>query len=148
VWCLLLDNPLTLFSRTTIVGIIRLANLTTVKLHDNLTGTMVYADFLTTLEPNLGMLCVSLPMLAGLFKGWFGRNPGTSKSGYGSSNRMDVKSGTRQKFKKIDEDLLMETMAGNGHHDTGSETELTSSAHKTGNTSVHTYQRQSKDLNI
>jgi hypothetical protein len=100
---------------------------------------MVYADFLTTLEPNLGILCVSLPMLAGLFKGWFGRDPGTGRSGYGSSNRIDVKSGSRQKFKKMEDDILMETRVDDGQYDAASETELTSWTNKT-NVTVNTSQ--------
>ncbi|KAH6664443.1 hypothetical protein B0J14DRAFT_569727 [Halenospora varia] len=114
----------TLLSRTTIVGIIRLANLTTVELEKNLPGTMVYADFLTTLEPNLGILCVSLPMLGGLFRRWFNRGAESNQMSYGSSNRTDGKGRTRQKFKKMDESILMETMVDSGHRDTGSETEL------------------------
>ncbi|KAH8660830.1 hypothetical protein BGZ60DRAFT_543737 [Tricladium varicosporioides] len=67
---------------TTIVGIIRLANLTTVELKKNLPGTMVYADFLTTLEPNLGILCVSLPMLGGLFRRWSNHGARTNQISY------------------------------------------------------------------
>ncbi|KAI0470745.1 hypothetical protein GGR56DRAFT_660360 [Xylariaceae sp. FL0804] len=112
---------------TTIVGIIRLANLTTVQLETNLPGTMVIADFLTTLEPNLGLLCVSLPMLAGLFKSWFGRGQETT-DGYGSSNQYVAGGGgrstDRQKFRKMDDAYMMETVIATGPGDTGSDTEL------------------------
>jgi hypothetical protein len=107
------------------VGIVRLANLTTVKLKENLTGTMVWADFLTTLEPNLAILCVSLPMLAGVFKGWFGHGDrGTTLNypnrAYGGS---DVHSSNRQKFKKMDDSILMETVV-DIRNETRSEEEL------------------------
>jgi hypothetical protein len=41
--------------------IFSLADITTVKVKENMTGTMVRADFLTTLVPDLAILCVSLP---------------------------------------------------------------------------------------
>ncbi|KAM3074457.1 hypothetical protein ACMFMG_002739 [Clarireedia jacksonii] len=97
---------------TTLVGIVRLANLTTVKLKENLTGTMVWADFLTTLEPNLAILCVSLPMLAGVFKDWFGHGDRSTIMNY--SNKAygvgDPQHSNRQKFKKMDDSILMETV--------------------------------------
>lgn len=34
---------------------------------ENLTGTMIYADFWSTVEPNLAILCVSMPMLGTLW---------------------------------------------------------------------------------
>lgn len=34
---------------------------------NNLTGTMIYADFWSTVEPNLAILCVSMPMLSSLW---------------------------------------------------------------------------------
>ncbi|KAH9906201.1 hypothetical protein F4778DRAFT_724959 [Xylariomycetidae sp. FL2044] len=116
---------------TTLVGIIRLANLTTVQLVENLPGTMVIADFLTTLEPNLGLLCVSLPMLSGLFKSWFGRHGQTSLS-YGSKQSGNTgerhHSNNRQKFHKMDDSIMMETVIDAHHNDTGSETELAPSS--------------------
>lgn len=38
---------------------------------------MVYADFLSTTEPNLGIICVSLPLLGPLFS-WIHRRKGSS----------------------------------------------------------------------
>lgn len=43
----------------------RIAALTHLDL-DNITGTMVWVDFLSTTEVSLGILCVSLPMLGPL----------------------------------------------------------------------------------
>lgn len=51
---------------TSIVGIFRIVSLLSVDLKSNLTGTVVYADFLSTIEPNLAVLCVSLPVLGPL----------------------------------------------------------------------------------
>lgn len=48
-----------------IVAIIRIIALTQLDLA-NLTGTMIWADFWSTVEPNLGIFCVSLPMLGRL----------------------------------------------------------------------------------
>ncbi|KAI4597944.1 hypothetical protein KJ359_003751 [Pestalotiopsis sp. 9143b] len=51
---------------TSIVGVFRIVSLLSVDLKGNLTGTMVDADFLSTIEPNLAVLCVSLPVLGPL----------------------------------------------------------------------------------
>ncbi|KAK6201989.1 hypothetical protein LQW54_009202 [Pestalotiopsis sp. IQ-011] len=48
---------------TSIVGVFRIVSLLSVHLKGNLTGTMVYADCLSTIEPNLAVLCVSPPVL-------------------------------------------------------------------------------------
>ncbi|KAK3376379.1 hypothetical protein B0T24DRAFT_618563 [Lasiosphaeria ovina] len=50
----------------TVISIIRIFTLTQLKLETNLTGTMIWPDFLSPLETNLGILCVSLPMLGAL----------------------------------------------------------------------------------
>lgn len=51
----------------------------------NLTGTMIWADFWSATEPNLAILCVSLPMLGSLWSRCFGRQ-GASKLGYSGEN--------------------------------------------------------------
>ncbi|OTA05348.1 hypothetical protein A9Z42_0060090 [Trichoderma parareesei] len=48
-----------------VVAVCRVITLTHLNM-DNVTGTMVWADFLSTLEANLGIICVSLPMLGPL----------------------------------------------------------------------------------
>lgn len=48
-----------------VVAVCRIITLTHLNM-DNVTGTMVWADFLSTLEANLGIICVSLPMLGPL----------------------------------------------------------------------------------
>lgn len=142
-------NSLFPIYRTTVVGVIRLANLTTVELYTNLPGTMVYADFLTTLEPNLGLLCVSLPMLAGLLKRWFGRKASTAASYGGSSGNKTFGGGggsgshgrhtDRKKFQKMDDSIMMETIIDVMHNDTGSETELAPAAGKYEPTPIKTH---------
>ncbi|KAL6880958.1 hypothetical protein J3F83DRAFT_765251 [Trichoderma novae-zelandiae] len=47
------------------VAVCRVITLTHLDM-ENVTGTMVWADFLSTLEANLGIICVSLPMLGPL----------------------------------------------------------------------------------
>ncbi|KAK3401706.1 hypothetical protein B0T20DRAFT_121270 [Sordaria brevicollis] len=51
---------------TSVVAIIRIVTLVGLDM-ENLTGTMVYADFWSTVEPNLAILCVSMPMLGSLW---------------------------------------------------------------------------------
>ncbi|KAH8201472.1 hypothetical protein TruAng_004396 [Truncatella angustata] len=43
---------------TSVFGICRIVSLLSVDLKNDLTGTMVYADFLSTVEPNLAIICV------------------------------------------------------------------------------------------
>jgi len=71
-----------------------------------LMGTIIYTDFLIILQPNLGILCIILFIFARLFKGWFDRELGTGKL-YKNNNQMEIKSGFRQKFKKMDDSFLM-----------------------------------------
>ncbi|EFX05199.1 integral membrane protein [Grosmannia clavigera kw1407] len=66
-----------------VVAIARIVALTRLDMKANLTGTMIYADFLSAVEPNLAILCVSLPMLRTLksrmrTKGRY--DPSTSRS--------------------------------------------------------------------
>lgn len=51
---------------TSVVAIIRIVTLVGLDMQ-NLTGTMIYADFWSTVEPNLAILCVSMPMLGSLW---------------------------------------------------------------------------------
>lgn len=60
-----------------VVAITRIISLTQLNLL-NLTGTMVWADFWSTVEPNLGIFCVSLPML-GRLRSHFSSRRGASK---------------------------------------------------------------------
>ncbi|KAF7533426.1 hypothetical protein G7054_g7075 [Neopestalotiopsis clavispora] len=69
---------------TSIVGICRIVSLLNVDLTNNLTGTMIYADFLSTIEPNLAVLCVSLPVLGPLLSCLRSRN---RRTGYESNQR-------------------------------------------------------------
>ncbi|KAL5614317.1 hypothetical protein BROUX41_004425 [Berkeleyomyces rouxiae] len=47
----------------TAVSVWRIVALTKLDMHNDLTGTMIYASFLSTTEPLLGIMCISLPML-------------------------------------------------------------------------------------
>jgi hypothetical protein len=51
----------------------------------NLTGTMIWADFWSATEPNLAILCVSLPMLGSMWTRCITGRRGTSKLAYHSS---------------------------------------------------------------
>ncbi|KAB5571717.1 hypothetical protein GE09DRAFT_1053967 [Coniochaeta sp. 2T2.1] len=62
-----------------VVAIIRIVSLTRLDM-TNLTGTMIWADFWLTVEPNLGIFCVSLPML-GRLRSRFSSRRGASKFG-------------------------------------------------------------------
>lgn len=52
-------------------------------LTSNLTGTMIYADFLSCFEVNLGILCVTLPTLGPVYHRFFIRVGLTSSYGTG-----------------------------------------------------------------
>ncbi|KAK4152193.1 hypothetical protein C8A00DRAFT_35104 [Chaetomidium leptoderma] len=67
-----------------VVAILRIVTLTQLEL-TNLTGTMIWADFWSTTEPNLAILCVSLPMLGSLWSRCFTTRRGASKLAYNSS---------------------------------------------------------------
>lgn len=67
-----------------VIAIIRIVTLTQLDLQ-NLTGTMAWADFWSTTEPNLGILCVSLPMLGSLWSRCVHSRRGDSKLAYNSS---------------------------------------------------------------
>jgi hypothetical protein len=67
-----------------VVGIIRIVTLTQLDLM-NLTGTMIWADFWSATEPNLAILCVSLPMMGSLWSRCVATRRGNSKLAYHSS---------------------------------------------------------------
>jgi len=67
-----------------VIAIIRIVTLTQLDL-TNLTGTMIWADFWSATEPNLGILCVSLPMLGSLWTRCISPRRGPSKLAYHSS---------------------------------------------------------------
>ncbi|KAL6885976.1 hypothetical protein GGI43DRAFT_388778 [Trichoderma evansii] len=68
------------------VAVARIITLTHLELA-NITGTMVWVDFLSTLEVNLGIICVSLPMLGPLIARW-NKTRGASKIvNYNQSDR-------------------------------------------------------------
>jgi hypothetical protein len=67
-----------------VIAIIRIVTLTQLDLM-NLTGTMIWADFWSATEPNLAILCVSLPMLGSLWSRCVATRRGGSKFGYHSS---------------------------------------------------------------
>ncbi|KAK3904713.1 hypothetical protein C8A05DRAFT_13457 [Staphylotrichum tortipilum] len=67
-----------------VIGIIRIITLTQLDL-TNLTGTMIWADFWSATEPNLAILCISLPMLGSLWSRCVATRRGASKLAYHSS---------------------------------------------------------------
>ncbi|KAL2268214.1 hypothetical protein VTJ83DRAFT_3060 [Remersonia thermophila] len=74
-----------------IIAVIRIVTLTQLDM-ENLTGTMVWADFWSATEPLLAVLCISLPMLGSLVSRCVGRRSsaiyfaGGSASPNGSDN--------------------------------------------------------------
>ncbi|KAI2471602.1 hypothetical protein F4781DRAFT_429289 [Annulohypoxylon bovei var. microspora] len=62
-----------------ICAIFRLIYISTVNLTTNITGTMPTTVFLFILEPNLAILCVSIPMLRPLYTRYRKRTRGASK---------------------------------------------------------------------
>ncbi|KAH6847069.1 hypothetical protein B0I37DRAFT_137465 [Chaetomium sp. MPI-CAGE-AT-0009] len=67
-----------------VIGIIRIVTLTQLDLL-NLTKTMIWADFWSATEPNLAILCVSLPMLGSLWSRCVATRRGASRLAYHSS---------------------------------------------------------------
>ncbi|KAL2179364.1 uncharacterized protein P884DRAFT_195038 [Thermothelomyces heterothallicus CBS 202.75] len=66
-----------------VIAVIRIVTLTRLDLQ-NLTGTMIWADFWSATEPNLGILCVSLPMLGSLLTRCLSSRRGNTKLSYHS----------------------------------------------------------------
>ncbi|KAJ2898827.1 hypothetical protein MKZ38_003647 [Zalerion maritima] len=77
---------------TSVVAIIRIVALTKLDL-TNITGTMVDADFWSTFEINIAIVCVCLPMLGPLWAGCTARlktsqgGTGGTPSGYGTGSK-------------------------------------------------------------
>lgn len=96
-----ISNPLRSVS---VIGVIRIVTLTQLDLL-NLTGTMIWADFWSATEPNLAILCVSLPMLGSLWKRMTANRGGGSEaksSGYYSSESNTIGSSAFSKIKNQD----------------------------------------------
>ncbi|OIW30687.1 hypothetical protein CONLIGDRAFT_713264 [Coniochaeta ligniaria NRRL 30616] len=110
-----------------VVAIIRIISLTQLDL-TNLTGTMVWADFWSTVEPNLGIICVSLPMLSRLRSRFTSRRgasklEGPSSECTGSYRRGNAATGrlgpTMPTDHRHDEAFGLETLYGSNkqvHH--------------------------------
>ncbi|KAL2022202.1 hypothetical protein VTK56DRAFT_5812 [Thermocarpiscus australiensis] len=71
-----------------VVAIARCISLTKVDLAFDLTGTMIYADWLSAVEPNLAILCISLPMLRPL-RGHMRGGPKSKSSTFPMANSKD-----------------------------------------------------------
>ncbi|KAM0458089.1 hypothetical protein ACHAO4_002814 [Trichoderma viride] len=80
------------------VAVARIITLTHLELA-NITGTMVWVDFLSTLEVNLGIICVSLPMLGPLVARW-NKTRGASKLGNYNQSERSGQSGSKLSSRK------------------------------------------------
>ncbi|RYP35860.1 hypothetical protein DL768_010960 [Monosporascus sp. mg162] len=72
-------DPLTVLYSCVICAILRLVYISSVDMYNNITGTMPTTVFLVILEPNLAILCVSIPMLRPFWAMFKGRTRGVSK---------------------------------------------------------------------
>jgi hypothetical protein len=104
-------TTLNIFS-TTVVSIVRMVAMNSLDLTTNLTGTMIYADFLSAFEVNLGIFCVSLPMLGPIYARYIRRGgPGTTLSGNkasggpgnSSSHLRTFGTGKQSKHRRLDD---------------------------------------------
>jgi hypothetical protein len=80
---------------------------------NNITETMVWVDFLSTTEINLGILCVSVPMLKPIFRRIMGRNGASKLSATPDpKNPYERSSKSRSKASKqaVDETIGLDTM--------------------------------------
>uniref|UniRef100_A0A0D2YF03 Rhodopsin domain-containing protein n=2 Tax=Fusarium oxysporum TaxID=5507 RepID=A0A0D2YF03_FUSOF len=90
-----------------VVAIIRIISLASVDVKGNVTGTMVWAAFLSTVEPNLAIVCVSLPMLAPLYARLRGRPLLSTKRSRGVPDGISIsvptigQMGKRKRFSRI-----------------------------------------------
>lgn len=109
---------------TTIVSIIRIVSLNSLELSTNLTGTMIYADFLSAFEVNLGILCISLPMLGPIYHRCIGRKGGVTTTGKtsGSSNGLRTFGTGPRKHYRLD-DTIAAAEAGYGDKKYGTKVE-------------------------
>lgn len=93
----------------------------------NLTGTMIYADFLSAFEVNLGILCVSLPMLGPIYHKYIRRGPPASSaalSGHASSGALRTFGTGPKKHYRLDDDPTYTVTAGGKDSPNGSDVEL------------------------
>lgn len=86
------------YDRVSAVAVARIITLTHLELA-NITGTMVWVDFLSTLEVNLGIICVSLPMLGPLVARW-NKTRGASKLGNYNQSERSGQSGSKLSSRK------------------------------------------------
>lgn len=86
------------YNRVSAVAVARIISLTHLELA-NITGTMVWVDFLSTLEVNLGIICVSLPMLGPLVTRWH-KTRGASKIGNYNQSERSGQSGSKLSSRK------------------------------------------------
>lgn len=78
------------------VAVCRIFTLTSLQL-DDVTGTMMWVDFLSTLEVNLAIICVSIPML-GPYLARYKKTRGASKlDRYGGSGQSELRISKRAK---------------------------------------------------
>lgn len=86
------------YDRVSAVAVARIITLTHLELA-NITGTMVWVDFLSTLEVNLGIICVSLPMLGPFVTRW-NKTRGASKLGNYNQSERSGQSGSKLSSRK------------------------------------------------
>lgn len=99
---------------TTLVFTLKALELT------NITETMVWVDFLSTTEVNLGILCVSIPMLGPIYKRTVRRGRGSKLSATPDPNNPYDRSSKSSRPKvATDETIGLDTIYGNneGNHD-------------------------------
>jgi hypothetical protein len=96
-------------------------------------GTATWPDFLAVLEPNLNILCISLPMLASLMKLAVGKTTNASSNGeyQRSRTRTFGRGSAADKFRRMgDDSIRMDSMVtktecrADARSDSGSETAL------------------------
>lgn len=109
------------------MSIIRIFSMNSLDLTTNLTGTMIYADFLSTFEVNLGILCVSLPMLGPIYSRYIRRGPPTTNgklSGPSSSGALRTFGTGPRKHYRLDDDPTYTVAADGKGSPNGSDVEL------------------------
>lgn len=84
--------------------IIRIVFLTRLDLAANLTGTMLYPDVLSTLEVNIAIICVSMPMLGSMFTRCFAGRRARGSQMDPSSNGTDAFKSRGSRFNKLQSD--------------------------------------------
>lgn len=100
---------------------------------------MVYADFLSAFEVNLGILCVSMPMLGPIYHRYIRRGPPTNStklSGHASSGALRTFGTGPKKHYRLDDDPTYTVTAGGKGSPNGSDVEL------------NPYPRGTKDIQV